>query len=319
MKRGEWKEASKASPCPICGKSNWCSVHQEGAFVNCRRESHGALKAKQDQSGVEYYVHKIGDSRDRGARSFIHRPPQRPCVTAQDRADTDTLNKVYSALLRLMPLAPQHGENLLARGLSDEEIQKRGYGTLHPMRRREVADQLVNLFGQDTCSAVPGVYFRERWGRKVWGIFGCSETAILIPVRDRHGRIVGIKARRESGGEGSKYVYLSSLPKFLGGPSPGALVHVPLSKSETAALIRLTEGELKADVATVKSGILTVSIPGVQAWRRAIPVLQELGAQTIRLSFDMDARENQAVAKMLSAAAIGIKQHNFNLEVETWK
>ena len=44
--------------------------------------------------------------------------------------------------------------------------------------------------------------------------------------------------------------------------------------SGTGDTIRLTEGELKADVATVLSGILTVSIPGVAMWRKALPVLQ---------------------------------------------
>jgi hypothetical protein len=41
-------------------------------------------------------------------------------------------------------------------------------------------------------------------------------------------------------------------------------------------VIRMTEGELKADVATVLTGILTLSIPGVSAWRAVIRVLEQL-------------------------------------------
>ena len=40
--------------------------------------------------------------------------------------------------------------------------------------------------------------------------------------------------------------------------------------------MRITEGELKADIAYVASGVPTISFPGVDSWRVVVPVLREL-------------------------------------------
>ncbi len=82
--------------------------------------------------------------------------------------------------------------------------------------------------------------------------------------------------------------------------------------------VRLTEGELKADIATVLSGDLTISIPGVSAWRPALPVLRELAPGKILLAFDVDAHQNYNVARALQNTAIALQAEGFNVELETW-
>jgi hypothetical protein len=57
---------------------------------------------------------------------------------------------------------------------------------------------------------------------------------------------VALKVCRDEAGEGGpRYVYVSSTGH--GGPSPGSQVHAPLGTLAGAELVRLTEGELKAD------------------------------------------------------------------------
>lgn len=34
---GEWKRTSRANPCPICGKPDWCSISADGAVCHCMR------------------------------------------------------------------------------------------------------------------------------------------------------------------------------------------------------------------------------------------------------------------------------------------
>jgi hypothetical protein len=75
-----------------------------------------------------------------------------------------------------------------------------------------------------------------------------------------------------------------------GGPGPGSQVHVPLHDELDLSVVRLTEGELKADVATALAGMLTVSTPGVSSWRAALEVARSLGSGVVHLAFDADAK-----------------------------
>jgi hypothetical protein len=83
--------------------------------------------------------------------------------------------------------------------------------------------------------------------------------------------------------------------------------------------MRITEGELKADVATALSGVLTIAVPGVSMWRQALPVLQALQAQRVLLSFDSDWYQNQYVARALAQAAQALVEAGYIVGVETWE
>ena len=60
---------------------------------------------------------------------------------------------------------------------------------------------------------------------------------------------------------GGKYLYVSSAKH--GGPGPGAPAHLPYGSTAPAAIVRVTEGALKADVAQALSGLPTSGLPGV--------------------------------------------------------
>jgi hypothetical protein len=135
-------------------------------------------------------------------------------------------------------------------------------------------------------------------------------------VRDHLGRILGFKVRSDAAEADPKYTTVSSTK--YGGPGPGAPVHVPRYTGLSLEVIRVTEGELKADVATVLTGILTLSIPGVSAWRAAIPVLEHLQPRTIWLAFDADWRTNPVVARALAAAAMALTTQGWSVLVEVW-
>lgn len=83
-----------------------------------------------------------------------------------------------------------------------------------------------------------------------------------------------------------------------------------------STLVRLTEGELKADVATACTGILTMSIAGVSCWRPALLVLNELNVSTARLAFDADARDKRPVARALQQTATALAAAGHHLEGE---
>jgi hypothetical protein len=135
-------------------------------------------------------------------------------------------------------------------------------------------------------------------------------------VHDHLGRILGFKVRSDAAEADPKYTTVSSTK--YGGPGPGAPVHIPLLTGLPWEVIRVTEGELKADVATVLTGVLTIAIPGVSAWRAAIPVLEHLQPRTIWLAFDADWRTNPMVARALAATAMALTTQGWSVLVEVW-
>jgi hypothetical protein len=82
--------------------------------------------------------------------------------------------------------------------------------------------------------------------------------------------------------------------------------------------VRITEGEIKAHVATKLSGVLTLSFPGNQTWDRTIPLIEQLGATTVLLAFDADAQHNLGVARTLKAAYQQLSAKGLDVRVEKW-
>lgn len=320
MPRGDraFQEVTERAPCPICGSGGWCRVARDGSVVLCRRDPNGG-RTRQDASGP-YFVHLIRP----GHAPIPVEADARPCGEVPDLAPVEVRAHVYTSLLGALTLDLAHRDALRVRGLPDGEIVRRMYRTLPPpgppWQREDVARELARCFMPDLLAGVPGFVRRtsKRTDRPFLTIAGAP--GLLIPVRDLDGRIVALKIRRDANDGGPRYMALSSTRS--GGPGPGAPVHVPLTLEDGRDLerVRLTEGELKADLATVLDAdrILTLSVPGVGAWRAALPVLEALRAPTVRLAFDRDAWTNPHVARALRDAAAGIEAAGFNLEVERW-
>jgi Domain of unknown function (DUF3854) len=229
-------------------------------------------------------------------------------------AEPHTLDRAYNALLDVLTLTPSHRQALLQRGLSAAEIRTRRYRTLPLHGRAALAARLVGWWGADLWAQVPGLYVAEDGSRRWWSLAGMP--GLLIPVRDLDGHIVALKVRADSPGTGPKYSTVSSAKH--GGPSPGAPVHVPLYAGVRGETVRIKEGELKSDIATALSGLLTLSIPGVGTWHKALPLLQDLQVTRVLLAFDSDWRTNAQVARALGHAAIALVKAGYTVQVEDW-
>ncbi len=273
------------------------------------RVAEGAYAKKKDKNGAEYHLHRLDGTAPRTAPA----PPLPPSGPVAERADADTLHTVYSALLARLQLSEAHREALRQRGLTDDEIDRRDYRTLAVQGRAALARALRERFG-DKLLSVPGIIVKQGEHGPYVTIAGAA--GLLVPIRDTAGRVVALKVRRDDGGNGPRYTYVSSTPH--GGPGPGSPVHVPRGVTSPCQCVRITEGELKADVATVRSGLPTVSIPGAGNWQPALPVLRELGARTVRLALDMDAADKPAVARGLAALAEALTVEALAVELERW-
>lgn len=312
-RKANWKSVSKDRPCPVCGKADWCSVSTDGTAAACRRQAAGCWKAKTDRNGANVYIHRLACE---GLNSAVM--PSLPSANGRPRppaADPDSLNRVYTALLGELRLSRVHQQALASRGFKDSTAGPAtlGYRSLGRFRRARLALALRVRFGEVVLS-VPGFVIKA--GDDGPYITLAASAGLLIPCRDVEGRIVALKVRRDEPRDGPKYLYISS--SNHGGPGPGAPVHVPIGIKGPVQAVRLTEGELKADLATLLSGIPTISVPGSGNWQQCLAVLAYLQAKIIRLSFDSDARRNHRVAQDLHACHAALTKEGYTVELERW-
>jgi hypothetical protein len=225
------------------------------------------------------------------------------------KADGDCCHRVYAALLQQLPLSEDHRQDLRRRGLPDVEIDRRGYGSLRNVDRGRAARVVRQLLG-DAVLGVPG-FVQGEFGTTLQG----EATGLLVPVRDLQGRIQAIKIRRAAAAE-PKYLYLTGGPD---GPSPGAPIHVPLGVTPPAPVVRVTEGELKADVCQALDGIPTIGCPGASQWRGILPLLKVLQARTVVIAFDAPDVHNKApVFEQAEAFWRRLMDEQYEGEVEDW-
>jgi P4 family phage/plasmid primase-like protien len=276
--------------------------------IVCRHEAAGSFKPGQDKHGTPYYLHRIPPGTVPVPVNV--RAPQE-LIT---RAEHDFLHEVYSALLAELDLKTDSRIALQHRGFSDEEIDRRGYRSMPrswPADHKDPFQRVVRRFG-DQVLTVPG-WVRQRDGKI---IFPCW-PGLLIPVRDPGGRIVALKHRPDrKPKKGGKYRWVTS--RKHGGPSPSSVAHIPLGITAPVELVRITEGELKSDLATIRTGIPTISAPGATNWRPALIAAKALGAKTVRIAYDMDAMQKTKVADALAALAGAVKADGLGLEYERW-
>jgi uncharacterized protein DUF3854 len=307
--RGSWHRVSRKERCPICGKSDWCRLSDDGAWVLCRRLDLGDGMHRIDKNGEDAWLYR----RDRG-QDTGHPTPEPAPLRPPKCAPPHLLHQVYHAWLNRTPLERHHRMNLQNRGLSAGEIARREYRSMPRQGRAEIARRLVERFGAQACAQIPGIVRREQDGRSWWSLAGA--VGLMIPVRSVDGRIVAVMVRSDDADAQHRYTMMSS--RKHGGVAPNVRIHVPLWEGPTPQSIRLTEGALKADIATGRSGIWTLGLPGVSAWRLALPLIKSLQTSTVFLAFDADVARNVHVARALHQTARALTAAGLHVALEQW-
>ena len=300
-----WQEVTKERPCPICKKSDWCRVSVDGSLAACRRESRGG-KLRRYGDGSDYYLHVLRDDRpQRSVKPASGSVGKRSNKTTPECAEPATLDKAYRLLLGCLDLSPDHRDALHKRGLSDADIERGEYKTLPDATGRIIKTLRADL-GDEVLLSVPGLLRTKI----------AAPSGLLVPIRNVSGQIIALKVRLDKPTDGGKYLYLSSRKR--GGPGPGSPVHVPAAVQGPCERVRITEGELKADVSTARSDVATIAFPGIDSWRKVLPVLQALQVKIGVASFDADATENPSVAKRLLECVETLPTEGYAVELERW-
>lgn len=295
-----WIRTNRSRPCPCCRATGWCTLSSDGQVCRCMRVSQGAAREGIDKHGQHWWLHKLREALDLSG-AIIHRLlPNTP------KAPPEVCDRVYRALLASLKLHQGQRRALQERGLGDEQIDRGLYRSHLEGERWRLAGALYERFGQELLT-VPGFVRKENSRGGYVTLAGAP--GLLIPVRDHEDRIVALKVRRDE--RQPKYVYLSST--YAGGPGPGSPLHWPVGAAKGP--LRITEGELKADVIQAQTGQRTVSLPGVGSWAQAVPFC----AQSAQLAFDADLWQNPMVARCLRDLAAALTQQGCTVALEVWE
>lgn len=142
--------------------------------------------------------------------------------------------------------------------------------------------------------------------------------------------------------KGNRYFWLSSANKpqgtASGDPAP-IHIAIPTSKLQQwergtlhkARTVWLSEGPLKCDIAADcieklydpleldDIGTTFLALPGVGAWRLALPIMKEMGVEQVNLCFDADAVSNPQVKMHLLECAKTLKEEGLRANLVLWK
>lgn len=257
-------------------------------------------------------------------------------------AKDERLNEVYQALLSLpeLSLSDDHRQNLLSRGLADESIDRNGYRTIPDdnswvrtcyhiraayeagsFEKERKSIPAISRIAKNTmiASMLIGETVKAKVGdpERIPGFFKlCGrwffrmEAGMLIPTRNVRGEIVAFQIRKDKGDV--RYLTLSSKGLPEGVNTRIARAHFPISNAafDEKAVIMITEGPLKSDVAIELMKQMKdvpysfIAIPGVQTRHELPGILTSLkkhGVRRIYNAFDMDRLLNPTVIKATEA------------------
>lgn len=305
-------------PCPCCDSK----PRDKHLNINLRKEVFRCPKCGVSGGIFDLYVLYTGIPREDVREEVAERlglseqsyRPQRRVVVKEVKespvADIEARHKTYTALLEKLSLASDHKDNLLGRGLREDEIAQLGYKTTPVVGMTKIAKELM----QEGCelSGVPGFYQTET---DTWK-FTVNQRGILVPVRDSKGQIQGMQIRRDDVKK-RKFRWVSSTELKNGCKAEG---WTHLAGSPAKAIL-LTEGPMKADVIHALTGLTVLAVPGVNALTQleiALKHLKEQGLQKIMTAFDMDMATNPHVQKGYRQLLLLLDRMGFTFGTYLW-
>lgn len=281
--------------CPFCGhkrgkmnvniqknvfRCNYCN--EKGGMLDLYARLHGVSKSEANRQIREAL--NLGRYREDYKRPEKPEEPEIPVNS--EKASDEEINHTYSTLLSLLTLSDKHREDLMRRGLTEQQIEMQRYRSVPMFGLKNLIRKL-----QDKGCVVQGVpgFFQDKDGK--WTIhFTAKNSGILIPILSLEGLIQGFQIRLDHVTDSRKYIWLSSV-NYPYGVSSGSPVHVigNLDKRE----IYVTEGALKGTIAHYFSGATFICVPGVSQYKNLRPIIEYLAKRNLERvyeAYDMDKK-----------------------------
>lgn len=281
--------------CPFCGDSKGkMNVHIGRNVFRCNRcdTSGGMLDLYAKLYGISTSeanrqireAMNQGQNRDDYERAA--KKAESSVVENSKIASADEIHRTYTCLLSMLILSKKHQEDLLARGLTAEQIEEQGYWSTPVFGYKSMVRKLLSK--GCTVQGVPGFYQdeEENWTMN----FKSKYSGILIPYRNLEGKIQGFQIRLDRVSDAMKYIWFSSVNQNKG-VSSGSPVHV--IGDFYADKVFVTEGALKGTIAHYLSGDTFVCVAGVNQYRNlkaVLEVLKQWNLKWVQETYDMDKK-----------------------------
>lgn len=247
-------------------------------------------------------------------------------------------NEVYNELLKKTNLKSKHKASLLKRGLDLKAIEKNCYKSLATQKTKSLSDEVIKSLSPKTKNyirtdhrtfnvvyAVPG--FVNLFTKKQDMVK--AGEGILIPVRNLLGEIEGFQIRHDKYEENfPKYTWFSSSGEKggIGVSEINNIHHAGFDEyykthKHYPQTVTLTEGALKADVASFLSKKPFIAVMGVANLKKLMDELislKNLGCKNLILAFDMDYRTKKEVKSSMRKCISIVKEAGLNLAIAEW-
>jgi hypothetical protein len=299
--------------CPICGDSS--NERHKHLYLNIVEDKYYCTRCGVGGYAIGLYAKATGIDTKEAYRELINDAPvshtvvKPPVVNVPELADIETRNKAYNALLKKLELYINHTADLKRRGLTVKEIISRGYRSVpqDPALRQSICRELIKA----SCAlkGVPGFY---TGGNGNWDFYGVP--GYLIPVRDTEGRIQGMQVRLDNPGDGGKYRWFSMPDKENSTPAK-TWIHTSHGIDDE---VWITEGPLKADVASFLTGHTFIGVAGVNATKGLTEQLKEIGVKEVVIAFDMDFVRNENVEEAIKHLHTDLKKAGVKTATACW-
>ncbi len=242
---------------------------------------------------------------------------------SKDIAPLKQRHEVYGAMLSLLSLSDTHKDELIRRGLTEEEIIRNGYKSTPVFMGVKAVPQRLGTMGFDLRN-VPG------FGLNKAGDWEMSRTTsgFFVPGRNAMHLLQGFQIRADHPTYSTpKYGYFSSRSMPGGaacetwphwaGPNIGQLA------TKEKFDIFVVEGWLKGDICHAKTGQNFLCVPGVTALKKLFPALasfrKENLLRNVYIAYDMDAYDNPDVAKQLIGLFYRLVDEGYPVKILEWE
>lgn len=276
------QRVNRQQPCPVCGKTDWCSFNDRIAI--CMRVESGHLVSGK----MGGWLHKLAES------PKYYRPGKTAANVTKAKASIEACDRVYRALLSLLSLAPYHMKELtINRGLTVEEIKEIGFKSLIEIKPWELCKRLIEM--GYSLEGVPGFY--QAPSKRGNGYYWCfnHSPGFVFPILNQAGQIQALQIRLDKPLGDRKYQLFSSGNKQAGS-SCGVPVHVAQPKVLRDERIWVTEGALKATILSKKIGAVVLGTVSSNTWTPVMELLeQNFPESEIVEAYDRDKYTNHHV------------------------
>ncbi len=256
-------------------------------------------------------------------------------------APIEIRDEVYRKFLNSLTLSDRHRQDLLSRGLTDNEIEDRMYRTVPSVGAKSFGIEAFSYEISDTLKrhvkwGIPGFYDICTNEPKV--VF--CDSGYFVPVRDDFGRISGMQIRYDPLPENAsetkkehyaKYKWFNSnfREKKDGCTASGCEnIHYAVPLFHAPKSIILTEGVLKADIISSLAGRLkdkdpvpVIGLVGVYNTENLcfeLLKMKQYGLEKVIVAVDMDYREKKQVADALNNIKEIIAKSELKYEILQW-